>query len=581
MKRTPLPGGLDPEDVSVWLRVRRYAVPRWMIEQATEHRLAGDWRAACAAAAVDHDIDLDDLAARFGESAAAAVAEDLRHLAPDLVRWHLPRLLGGRTTLDTDLRVLLACHGPEAGSPEVLGLWVHTTPMSEGPQRLRLVCAPLGTRFAQSGANWTQARDLWDARHAAGLRARLSGGADRLPFFRADGTPLAPDEYPVEDPGAADPAARAEWVTLLRDRGEHDEAFRAAGVEVDLTPPEVRSGSYRAEPSRMFREVRFDLGRLAGEVRRLAAAGGADRLKALGGWRRAVLLEPSGTGAGDPVHARVVHAEDVKEVAVLPGHARQPLPDLHLVHAGLITPAELHPLVAASLFPDSGPAAGPPAPAAPAPVRVRCRGEWHEVRFHGGELDMPHTPQERQREEALRAFGGAVAGCFAVRQTVTTGDGRLPRALREQRRELGQRVQHGDTPGVLALLDAGVDPRIKLPNDRTLLHLLHLLDHEELLPRLLAAGLGIEAEDKTERTPLLMAVTYGGSPGLVRALVDAGARIDVVDAMDTSLAQIIRRYRREDLGFLRDRVREEFPGLGNEWWDDWMDDREEYEEDDE
>jgi hypothetical protein len=37
----------DARNLAGWRRVRRYAVPRWMIEQATERRLAGDWRGAC------------------------------------------------------------------------------------------------------------------------------------------------------------------------------------------------------------------------------------------------------------------------------------------------------------------------------------------------------------------------------------------------------------------------------------------------------------------------------------------------------------------------------------------------------
>ncbi|MBW5484787.1 ankyrin repeat domain-containing protein [Streptomyces bambusae] len=580
-----MPGGLAPEDVSVWQRIRRYAVPRWMIEQATAHRLAGDWRAACAAAAVDPVFDLDGLAARFGEAAAAAVTEDLRHLAPDLMRWHLPRLLGGRTTLDTDCSVLLACYGPEAGSPELLGLYVTTTPMMEGPQRLRLVCAPIGTRFSGSGTDWTRARHLWDARHAAELRARFAGGADRLPFFRADGTPLTEEELPAEDPGTADPAARAEWAAVLLSRGESVEACAVAGMELD--PAEAgNTPRYYRDPAGMLTTAAPDLLRIADGFRRLVAAGAGDRFRVPVHWRWHFLLMADGQDASAPVRVGFVDRDTVKDVPCLPGYAWHPDPDLHLVRAGRIAPDELHPLVAAALFPEAGPADGPPLPAAPAPVRVRCRGEWHEVRFRDGELDMPHTPQEQQREQALRAFGGAVAGCFAVRQTVATGNGRLPRALREQRRELMLRAQHGDTPGVLALLDAGFDPRMKLPNDRSLLHLLHLLDHEELLPRLLAAGLDLEAKDKTDRTPLMMAVTYGGSVSLVRALLEAGSRIDIVDNMDMSLAQIIRRYHRTDLGFLSDRVKEEFPDIGNDWWDDWMDDQSEYydeeeEEDDE
>ncbi|MEU6017115.1 hypothetical protein ABZ826_24595 [Streptomyces sp. NPDC047515] len=190
---------------------------------------------------------------------------------------------------------------------------------------------------------------------------------------------------------------------------------------------------------------------------------------------------------------------------------------------------------------------------------------------------MPHSEQERQRENALRAFGGAVTGCFAVEHSCVTGTGRLPKALRAQRRDLFLRVEHGDTAGVLELLDAGVDPRILDGGRRSLLHVLHLLDHEELLPRLLAAGLGLEALDHRGRTPLCAAVGDRGSAGLVTALVGAGARIDITDQMELSLAQLIRMYRRTDLEFLRERVEKEHPGIGAEWWDEWQEEREERE----
>lgn len=133
---------------------------------------------------------------------------------------------------------------------------------------------------------------------------------------------------------------------------------------------------------------------------------------------------------------------------------------------------------------------------------------------------------------------------------------------------------------MVALLDAGVDPRIREARSRGLLHELHLLDHEALLPRLLAAGLDLEARDKHERTPLLSAVHWGGSPDLVRALMAAGARIDVIDEMEMSLSQEIRRYKRTDLTFLRERVDEEFPGIGADWFDEHMEYREEEDEDD-
>ena len=52
------------------------------------------------------------------------------------------------------------------------------------------------------------------------------------------------------------------------------------------------------------------------------------------------------------------------------------------------------------------------------------------------------------------------------------GRGRLPRRLREQVHDLRLRFQHGDTFGVLRLLDAGVGPHLRFPEQRTLLHLL-------------------------------------------------------------------------------------------------------------
>jgi ankyrin repeat protein len=148
-------------------------------------------------------------------------------------------------------------------------------------------------------------------------------------------------------------------------------------------------------------------------------------------------------------------------------------------------------------------------------------------------------------------------------------------------RDLFLRAQHGDTHGVLELLDAGVDPRVRGAGRRTLLHVLHLLDHEPLLPRLIEEGLDLEARDHRDRTPLFVAVNDGGSRALVEALLAAGARIDVVDDAEYSLAQVVRRFRRADLAFLAERVREEHPGLGADWWDEMMDNNEDHEDEDE
>ncbi|MEU6298178.1 ankyrin repeat domain-containing protein [Streptomyces erythrochromogenes] len=548
-----LAGGFTVEDAPAWQRIRRHAVPGWMIERATAHRLAGDWRAACAAAAVDVGFELSDIEARHGAAVAAAVAEDLRHLAPDLLRWHLPRLLGGRTTLATDLRIVLATYGGPGGP----ALSVTTPLMTEGSQRLRLHCAPVTAEYdTYTGRgfvpeDWTAIRPFWDARHASELGARF-----------------------------AEPEGLAGRVARLRAAGDPVGAFAAAGITCDLTVPTPRSYQRPADPGALLAQLPVDLTRLAPETVRLVAAGAGDRYRIPVNWRCSLLLEPDGPGA---LRARVIEAAEAATVPILPRYAWQRLPDLELVRTGRISPRALHPLVAAALFPEAGPAVGPPGPEAGGPVRVRCRGGWHEVRSRGGVLDVPHTPEEQQRERAMRAFGGAVSGCFAVQQIWTTGEGRLPRGLRAQRHELFLRMQHGDTPGVLALLDAGLDPRVRDARRRGLLHGLHLLDHEVLLPRLLAAGLDLEARDTAERTPLLSAVHWGGSADLVRALLAAGARIDVIDEMELSLSQEVRRYKRTDLAFLRDRVDEEFPGIGADWFDEHMEYREaeENDEDDE
>src|SRR5690349_8878622 len=75
-----------------WQRVREFAVPRSMIESATARRHAGDWAGACAAARIDVDLDLKATARSAGAELAARIRSDLRHLAPDLLRWHMPRI---------------------------------------------------------------------------------------------------------------------------------------------------------------------------------------------------------------------------------------------------------------------------------------------------------------------------------------------------------------------------------------------------------------------------------------------------------------------------------------------------------
>ncbi|MFJ8885331.1 ankyrin repeat domain-containing protein [Streptomyces sp. NPDC102402] len=578
MRPRPEDRFLTREEASSLWQVRRYAVPRGMIERSAERRLAGDWRGALAAAAVDVDFALAEVAGAYGTPVAEALMTDLRHLVPDLVRWHLPRVLGGRSTLAPDRTVVLAGYaghaGHEGGSglPHAPYLHLRTPPMAEGRQRLSLRFGAVPGEaapglFDRDTEDWRSVRYLWDSRRTDGLRTAVGAGR-RIPFLHHDGTPLTPQELGAS--GDGDAAARAERVALLYEEGDISEAFDAAGIEWDPTPPSTERSRYRVDPGDVLRATAIDIPRLESAVRRATAATGRERFLAARHWQRHILLELTDHSAGGRLRATVVGTRSTAPTAFLPEAAWRRLPDLDLLRAGVVPPQWLHPLVARALFPSLEGPFGPPKASLPRPVRVRCRGEWHEVVFRDGALRSPHTEEERLRESAMRAFGGAVAGCFAVEHSCTTGKGRLPKALRAQRKELFLHIQHGNTEGVLELLDAGVDLRVRNARRRGLLHVLPLLDHEALLPRLLAAGLDLEAGDHLGRTPLSVAVSERGPLALVRALIDAGARIDVTDSQGLSLEQLIHRYKREDLAFLRERLTTEHPGIGADWYERWF-----------
>jgi hypothetical protein len=534
-----------PPDLPNWRRIRRFGVPPSMIAAATRARLAGDWAGACAAARIDSTVDLSQVARDFGQAAADRLAEDLTHFAPDLLRWHLPRHLGGRTGISPRIQAVLT-PGPGLDGPL---LQVATPANVTGSQRLGLRVVrreDLGAvRFYDAPPH------TWDARRAGDLRHAWGGSADRPPLLHPDGTPVPADRLGLGD----DRAAATERILAGLAAGEVVEAFRLAGVDLDPTEPESRFTEVSARAV-LGRSTVWPVG-LADEVRRLARTYGLGEVILYPGWPARLRLRPTPDGRvladlTEPKWPGKGQPELVEQTWRRPA-------DLDLLAGGLLRPEELHPLVRASLFPrrpEPAPAPSAPAPSAPAPavpVRVRCRGAWHVIRVDGGRIHTEdHDRDEEERERTLRALGGTSAGCFAAQHAWRTGAGRLPKAMRRQRADLVERIFHGDTDFVVEMLDAGrIDPFLRDGRGWTLLHMLLYVDHEPLLPRLLAAGLPIDVRENTGRTPLHVAVGNHGSAALARALFDAGADPTAADEWDGGIQDLLDYDMRPGFEFLR------------------------------
>ncbi|MET8721874.1 hypothetical protein [Streptomyces misionensis] len=383
-----------PPHLSMWQRVREYAVPPSMIETATARRAAGDWAGACAAARIDVDLDLRAVRDRHGTDLVTRLRADLRRLAPDLLRWHMPRIApDGR--LRPGLTLSLARYG-DPGTP--VQLVVRTPPArADAGQRMSL---SLWTGPGDDAARHHPHphpdrrfrldlhRHLWDATRSGEL-ARRSGWS---------GTPTVPC--------AESPWAKGRWAAeaelLLRAEGRPRGAFTV----------------------------------------RLAAR---DRL----------VLE---LVAPDDAHVPVVRPpraapppQEAAALPVLPEAAARLLPDLELLRAGLVAPERLHPLVAAALpLPGPAPAAGP-ASAPGDPHRVECRGEVHRLALRDGVLTaVDHDPDQLRREELLVALGGPPLPCLRAIDAVHRNPEALP-AVRE-------RLAHGDVTGALAVVEGLLGP---------------------------------------------------------------------------------------------------------------------------
>ena len=205
------------------VEARCYGVPSAMIDAATERRLAGDWRGACAAADVELFFNPQTLRRRYGAVVAGAIADDLRTLAPELLRWHLPRSARGPGLLLAGLLIPLADYGG-AGVGLTLAAATPGFALAAGE---RIVLTLLETR--SSGA--------WAAEEggsSAVLQAVHRSYAERYDlrrhrmFWDAGCAPGLRELCDDDTVGGA--------ILRLQDEGRGAEAWAAAGFAVTLGP---------------------------------------------------------------------------------------------------------------------------------------------------------------------------------------------------------------------------------------------------------------------------------------------------------------------------------------------------------
>ncbi|PKV81199.1 hypothetical protein [Nocardia fluminea] len=432
----------DDARQAFWLRVRELAVPPGMIEAATARRLAGDWAGACAAANVDLEVDLRALARTHGRGLAARIRADLRYLAPDLLRWHLPRIApdglvrpgltmvlarydtGAVGGLDSAVDDELSCGGVDsvylvvrtppawaaAGQRISLALWDRTSPVPSA--RLHPHPRP------NSRYRLDLHRHLWDSRRVGELRIR--SGAARF---------AVPKPTRGDEPGFGSPGPQGRGP----DFGRPDSAHRTdrpgfgpagsvpQGCDVDLWADEAAI-LLRAQ------------GRRSGLV--LVRCGA----------RKRVVLD---VRADHPPVARISHEHPcggISALPVLPDAATWMLPDLALLRAGAVTADRLHPLVASALG-----CAGLPGETSGSAVDghriVECRGVRHRIGLVDGVLTaLDHDPTEIRREELLVALTGTPMPCLQA----------IDRSLREPDSLVAvcDRLDHGDIDGALTIVEA-------------------------------------------------------------------------------------------------------------------------------
>lgn len=395
---------------------RRFGIPPGMIAAATRRRVSGDWRGACAAADVEVQLDLDAVLARHGADITASLLGDLRALAPDLLRWHLPRASHGCGRLLGGLVVPLARYPDRGGGQR-----------SRGGGALTLVAAT--PDYALAAGERIVLTTLKPRRAAAGARGSLQRYSliDQRMFWDSSST------WSLADLCAT--RRGAQQITGLQDAGQAVEAWQAAGFRL------VASSSDSL--NRRLAGVPVNLPGLAGRVRAALPGVGAAAIRFGGG---AIVLRGLDCSEGSPpISAELVPPQVARPLPTVPDAVWMRPVDADLLRFELLRPDELHPLVAAALVPETATAEPVPrqattrltedwlyravpgttsfaaTPDGAAEVRVQCGPELHRILQRDRRWQTVDHQSVEARESLVTLLGGQMNPCSAAAHYLNTG----------------------------------------------------------------------------------------------------------------------------------------------------------------
>jgi hypothetical protein len=356
------------------VNAKRSGVPTSMITAASACRAAGDWRGACRAAGFDVRLNPDEVRRRYGTAVSRQLLDDLRHFAPDGLRWQLPRQLRDGGRLQSGLVIPLA----EYAGGTALTLAAITPPRSLHP-RERVVLALLagdvdvvigGRRLRRSAQHrLVEQRRHWDVRESHRLRAFT--GRDE----------------------------RSESITRLQDQGAVRAAWAAAGIDLRTDEndcPTVPTDQRARRRQRRLRALAINLPVLLGQV------AGLDRVAIRPGAGWAIILDRLNEPGRRPT-AEAVEVQAAAGLPVLPEAAWARPVEVELLRRGLIGPDDLHPLMARAL-------GHRPAIAGPVRIEIGCSGSTHRIARRGCLSWLERERAETGRFEATQQYRLALAG---------------------------------------------------------------------------------------------------------------------------------------------------------------------------